>query len=119
LVPYNFGCIGRIINRNSLVAMNEKLEKEIDSYIAMHFSEAYDGTLLSDATKAELSITDVAPMARYFYNLALQEIRQETERLNILNKQIAEENNRNVSDWQKGLSAGYADIIRTIDSLTK
>ena len=56
--------------------MNEKLEKEIDSYIATHFSEAYDGTLLSDATKAELSITDVAPMARYFYNLALQDVRQ-------------------------------------------
>ncbi len=53
------------------------LEKEIDDYIGNHFSEAHDGVLLSDASRMELAITDIAPMARHFYELGLNTRKEE------------------------------------------
>lgn len=53
------------------------LEKEIDNYVADNFSEAHDGVLLSDASGMELAITDIAPMARHFYELGLNARKEE------------------------------------------
>lgn len=48
------------------------LEKEIDDYVNSNFSECEDGVLLSDANSTELTLLDVAPMARHFYALGLK-----------------------------------------------
>lgn len=53
------------------------LEEEIDDYIGSHFSEVHDGVLLSDASRMELAITDIAPMARHFYELGLNARKEE------------------------------------------
>ena len=45
---------------------SKDLEKEIDDYTNSNFSECEDGVLLSDAYSMELTLLDVAPMARYF-----------------------------------------------------
>lgn len=53
------------------------LEKEIDNYIGSHFSEAHDCVLLSDSSGMELTTTDIAPMARHFYELGRLNARKE------------------------------------------
>lgn len=96
--------------------MNERLEKEIDSYIATHFSEAYDGVLLSDATSTELAITDVAPMARYFYSLALQDVREILERYD---SECAYSPLSEDADYYVGKNDACKDILSHVDNLTK
>lgn len=54
------------LREDETVTDRNELEEEIDNYIGNHFSEAPDGVLLSDASRMELAITDVAPMARHF-----------------------------------------------------
>ena len=45
---------------------SDDLEKEIDDYTNSNFSECEDGVLISDAYSMELTLLDVAPMARHF-----------------------------------------------------
>ena len=65
MAPYNFGRIGWIINRNSLVAMNEKLEIEI---------ARYSGRISQDKVKNQ-PFASLDKCARYFYKLALQDVK--------------------------------------------
>lgn len=48
------------------------LEKEIDDYVNNHFSEGYDGILISDANSTELNLLDVSAIARHFFELGLK-----------------------------------------------
>ena len=47
------------------------LEMEIDGYINEHFSECDDGVLISDANSTELTLLDVASIARHFFELGM------------------------------------------------
>ena len=65
-------CYNEILSfLNTLEVKEVDLEKEIDDYTNSNFSECYDGVLLSDASSMELTLLDVAPMARYFFELGL------------------------------------------------
>lgn len=63
------GRIGWIINRNSLVAMNERLEIEI---------ARYSGQISPDKAKNQPFAT-LDKCARYFYKLALEDVREKVE----------------------------------------
>lgn len=58
-----------IINRNSLVAMNERLEIEI---------ARYSGRISSDKAKNQ-PFAALDKCARYFYKLALEDVREKVE----------------------------------------
>jgi len=90
--------------------MNEKLEQQFNDYYYHNY--AY---ITSQADTKEI----VKSIAQHFYNLALADVREQTIRLNNINKQIAKEKKEGASKWQEGVSAGYAEIISFIDNLTK
>ena len=54
------------LKKHSQEPASEDLEKEIDDYTNSNFSECEDGVLISDAYLMELTLLDVAPMARHF-----------------------------------------------------
>ena len=94
--------------------MNERLEKEIKQFCEENVT-GYDPIYTGNS----LTYSMLPKCACHFYNLALKCVREETVRLNNINKQIAKENKEEVSEWQRGLAAGYADIICFIDNLIK
>lgn len=73
----SFDIVLRLIDSLQQEQQEVDLEKEMDNYIGSHFSEAHDGVLLSDASGMELTITDIAPIARHFYELGLKARKEE------------------------------------------
>ena len=47
------------------------LNEEIDNYVNEHFSECDDGVLISDANSKELTLLDITPLAKHFFELGL------------------------------------------------
>ena len=56
---------------DTLEVREVNLEKEIDDYINGHFSECDDGVLISDANSKELTLLDITPLAKHFFELGL------------------------------------------------
>lgn len=57
---------------DTLEVKEADLEKEIDDYVNEHFSECDDGVLISDANSKELTLLDITPLAKYFFELGLK-----------------------------------------------
>ena len=48
------------------------LEKEVDDYVNEYFSECDDGVLISDANSMELTLLDITPLAKHFFELGIK-----------------------------------------------
>lgn len=57
---------------DTLESKEVDFEKEIDDYINTHFSECEDGVLISDSSSMELTLLDITPLAKHFYELGLK-----------------------------------------------
>jgi len=66
---------------DTLEAKEVNLDEEIDNYVNVHFSECDDGVLLSDANSRELTLLDITPLAKYFFELGLKAKNWEKKRM--------------------------------------
>lgn len=48
------------------------LKKEVDDYVNEYFSECDDGVLISDANSMELTLLDITPLVKHFFELGLK-----------------------------------------------
>ena len=57
---------------NTIEVKEVDLEKEVDDYVNEYFSECDDGVLISDANSMELTLLDITPLAKHFFELGLK-----------------------------------------------
>lgn len=56
---------------NAIKVEDVDLKEEIDDYVNEYFSECDDGVLISDANSRELTLLDITPLAKHFFELGL------------------------------------------------